>query len=41
MPVTVIDGSPLASGVPGPVTLRLRQRYWDAHEDPRWSEAVD
>jgi branched-chain amino acid aminotransferase len=41
MPVTVIDGTPLASGVPGPVTLRLRQRYWDAHKDPRWSEAVD
>ncbi len=41
MPVTVVDGTPLGSGVPGPITARLRKRYWDAHEDPRWSEAVD
>lgn len=41
IPVTIVDGNALGSGVPGPITTTLRRRYWDAHEDPRWSEAVD
>ncbi len=40
MPVTTIDGQPLGDGTPGPVTLRLRQAYWDAHEDPRWTTPI-
>ena len=40
MPVTVIDGSPVGSGIPGPRTLRLRDRYWARHEDPRWTTPV-
>lgn len=40
MPVTRIDGRPVGDGVPGPVTMDLHRRYWDAHADPRHSEAV-
>lgn len=40
MPVTVLDGRPVGDGAPGPVTLRLRELYWAAHEDPRYSTPV-
>ena len=40
MPVTLIDGQPLGNGNPGPITLQLRQAYWDAHGDPRWTTPV-
>lgn len=40
MPVTRIDGRPVGAGMPGPITLDLARRYWDAHKDPRWSEPV-
>ena len=40
MPVTVIDGKPVGAGVPGPLTLQLRDRYWASHQDPRYSTAV-
>ncbi len=41
MPVTRVDDAPLGSRVPGPITTRLRERYWEAHDEPRWSQAVD
>jgi branched-subunit amino acid aminotransferase/4-amino-4-deoxychorismate lyase len=40
MPVTVIDGEPVGAGVPGPLTLRLRDMYWARHEDPLYSTPV-
>jgi branched-chain amino acid aminotransferase len=40
MPVTVIDGQPVGSGVPGPRTRQLRDQYWASHADPRYSTAV-
>ncbi len=40
MPVTVVDGKPVGTGVPGPLTLRLRDRYWASHQDPRYSTPV-
>lgn len=40
MPVTRIDGRPVGTGAPGPRTLRLRDRYWARHEDPRYSTPV-
>ena len=40
MPVTVIDGEPVGLGVPGPLTLELRDRYWASHQDPRYSTPV-
>jgi len=40
MPVTVVNGKPVGSGAPGPRTMRLRERYWARHEDPRYSTPV-
>ena len=40
MPVTVIDGQPVGTGTPGPLTLQLRDRYWASHEDPRYSTPI-
>ena len=40
MPVTVVDGKPVGTGAPGPLTLRLRDRYWASHQDPRYSTPV-
>ena len=40
MPVTVIDGQPVGAGVPGPLTLQLRDLYWASHEDPRYCTPV-
>jgi branched-chain amino acid aminotransferase len=40
MPVTTLDGKPVGSGKPGPVTLQLREAYWNLHEDPRYALPV-
>lgn len=40
MPVTTIDGRRLGDGAPGPITTQLRQAYWDAHDDPRWTTTI-
>ena len=40
MPVTVIDGHPVGTGAPGPLTLQLGDRYWASHEDPQYSTPV-
>jgi branched-chain amino acid aminotransferase len=40
IPVTTVDGEAVGSGVPGPVTRRLRDAYWDLHDDPRFSLPV-
>jgi branched-chain amino acid aminotransferase len=40
MPVTSIDGAPVAGGEVGPVTRRLTALYWQRHEDPAWSSPV-
>jgi len=40
MPVTVIDGMPIANGKVGPVTTRLLALYWQKHDDPAWSSPV-
>ncbi len=41
LPVTRLDGQPVADGVPGPLTQKLLQTYWDWHRDPRYSQPVD
>jgi len=40
MPVTVIDGNPVGTGTPGPLTQRLQDLYWASHSDPRYSTPV-
>jgi branched-subunit amino acid aminotransferase/4-amino-4-deoxychorismate lyase len=41
MPVTELDGRPVGGGQVGPLTRRIWETYWDLHEDPRLSFAVD
>jgi branched-subunit amino acid aminotransferase/4-amino-4-deoxychorismate lyase len=41
MPVATLDGQPVGSGEPGPVTSAIRDRYWELHDDPRYTLAVD
>ncbi len=40
MPVKSIDGTAIADGDPGPVTLRLKSMYWDLHDDPAYATPV-
>ena len=40
IPVTRVDGVPVGGGAPGPVTLRLREAYWELHKDPRFATPV-
>jgi branched-chain amino acid aminotransferase len=40
MPVTKVDGRPVGDGAPGPLTLRLRDAYWELHRDPRFATPV-
>jgi branched-chain amino acid aminotransferase len=40
IPITTLDGETVGSGEPGTVTRRLREAYWDLHEDPRFSLPV-
>lgn len=41
MPVTTLDGQPVGGGQVGPITRTIWQGYWDAHEDPDLSFAID
>jgi branched-chain amino acid aminotransferase len=34
LPVTRVDHRPVGDGEPGPLTLRLKDRYWRKHTDP-------
>jgi branched-chain amino acid aminotransferase len=38
--VTEVDGESVGDGVPGPITMRLREAYWDLHDDPRFGTPV-
>ncbi|MCK1529838.1 aminotransferase class IV [Bradyrhizobium sp. 182] len=40
MPVTRVDGTQIAHGRVGAVTQRLKDLYWQKHDDPAWSTAV-
>lgn len=40
MPLCQVDGQAIGRGVPGPVTGRLKDLYWERHRDSAWSEAV-
>lgn len=40
MPVTTIDGAPVGTGKVGPITMQLKDLYWDKHRDPLWTSPV-
>ena len=40
MPVRSVDKQSVGDGTPGPVTTRIKQRYWKLHEDPAYSTPV-
>jgi branched-chain amino acid aminotransferase len=41
MAITSLDGRPVGDGAVGPVTRRLRDLYWAAHADPRYTTPID
>ncbi len=40
MPIRSLDGETFGDGAPGPFTTRMRQLYWEAHDDPEYAEPV-
>lgn len=40
MPIATLDREAVGDGSPGPVTRRLRDLYWAAHDDPRYTTPV-
>jgi branched-chain amino acid aminotransferase len=40
MPVRSIDEKPVGDGAPGPVTRRIKELYWDLHDDPDYMTPV-
>lgn len=41
LPVTMVDQHPIGNGRPGPITRQLVQTYWDWHNSPAYSLAID
>ena len=41
MPVTILDGRQVGEGKPGRVTMLLRSRYWEVHEEDGWTIPVE
>ena len=41
MPVRSLDGVPVSGGRPGPITTRLRDAFWKAHDNPKYLTPVN
>jgi branched-chain amino acid aminotransferase len=41
MPVTTLNGRPIGGGKPGEITNLIQKRYWEAHNEDRWTTKVD
>ena len=41
LPVTRVDQAVIGTGVPGPVTRKLVDTYWNWHRDPAYSQPID
>jgi branched-chain amino acid aminotransferase len=39
--ITSLDGRPIGDGTAGPVTRRIRDLYWAAHSDPRYTTPIE
>ena len=40
MPITRVNGLPVADGKMGRITKQLIEAYWEKHVDPNWSVGV-
>jgi branched-chain amino acid aminotransferase len=41
MPVTTLNSQSVGDGKPGKITTLLQKRYWDAHDEDRWTTPVE
>jgi branched-chain amino acid aminotransferase len=41
MPVTTVNGKVIGDGKPGRVTTLIQKRYWEAHDEERWTTPVE
>ena len=41
IPITKIDEQAIGAGAPGPVTRKLQKRYWEVHDDTRYTLQID
>jgi branched-chain amino acid aminotransferase len=41
MPVTTVNGRSIGDGKPGKITTLIQKRYWEAHDEDRWTTPVD
>jgi len=41
MPVTAVNGRSIGDGKPGQVTSLIQKRYWEAHDEDRWTTPVE
>ncbi len=41
IPVTTVDGQAVGNGKPGVITEKLRKRYWQAHDEERWTTSIN
>jgi len=41
VPITKVNNRTFSNGVPGEITQSLARTYWDWHNDPEMSEAVE
>ena len=40
LPIAKVDGKPVGSAFPGPITQRLHDAYWALHDDPAYRDPV-
>ena len=41
IPVTTVNDKPVGDGKPGKITVLIRKRYWEAHDEDRWTMPVN
>jgi branched-chain amino acid aminotransferase len=41
IPVTTVNDKPIGDGKPGKITTLIRNRYWEAHDENRWTSPVN
>ena len=41
MPVTTLNTKPVGDGKPGKITTLIQKRYWEAHDEERWTIPVE